>query len=301
MIVHFQIKYLLNIKLIFLYSSCIIRTFIFKPGFGKVYILENYFVLLLPVCYCFVVLLLTYFFIYTKIKLPLAKLVAFGSGALVMLVLYDFVPKIMETESTWYMNILLIISGFLINGLAEILILPNIKFLNQFLPKEEHDCRKHDYEHIHHYHILPSSVGCSIVGCFILCAFFDGIRLSSSLLMGFQTTLLTSIGLLCHLLPESITVIGIALSSGLTAAITGIILFYCLALLSGASSYLFFSHIQHLQDYALPIAVGLFVYVCSVHLIPIVIKMKQKTWLSIGAAFCFIFIYLSEHLGFHSH
>ena len=263
--------------------------------------MENYLILLIPLSYCCVVLLLTYFFVHTQTKLPLTQLVAFGSGALVMLIFYDFFPKMMETTNTWYMNIFLILCGFSINGLAEILILPHIKSLNRFLPKEKHDCHDHDHDHIHHYHLLPSSVGCSIVGCFILCAFFDGIRLSSSLLMGFQTTVLTGIGLLCHLLPESITVIGIALSSGLASSVVSIVLIYCLALLGGSSSYLFFSHIQHLGNFALPVAVGLFIYVCAVHLIPMVIKTKQKKWLSIGALFCFLFISLSEYLWFHSH
>jgi len=218
-----------------------------------------------------------------------------------MLLIYDFLPKMITSDINWSIKTLLVICGFGINALAEILILPNLKILNRFLPKEKHNCSHHSHDHIHHYHILPSTAGCSIVGCFILCAFFDGIRLSSSLLMGVHTTFLTGIGLLCHLLPESITVIGIALSSGLTSSVIGILCIYCLALLSGSSSYLFFSHIQHMEDFVLPIAIGLFVYICTVHLIPIVFKTKQKKWFSLGALFCFLFIYLSEHFWLHSH
>ena len=254
---------------------------------------------LLSVVYCIAILLLTYFFIHKKIKLHLHHFVAFGTGFLVILVFFDFLPHSFNTKMSVY-NIMIMLAGFLVNAFSEIGILPRLKFLNKLLPDKKHDCHQHDSDHIH-YHLMPSSVGCSAVGCLILCAFFDGVRLASTLFVDMGTAILMSIGLLFHLLPESVTVVGIGLSSGFSRkSLFGIILVFCFAFLGGYHVFFLLSYIEHLQNFVLPFASGLFLYVCFVHLIPVVIKFKVKKWFFIGAGLCFILLqsyFLLSHHG----
>ena len=254
---------------------------------------------LLSVVYCVAVLLLTYFFIYKKIRFDLHHVVAFGTGFLVILLFFDFLPHSFDTTEAGLYSIMIMLAGFLVNAFSEIGVLPRLKFLNKLLPDKKHDCHEHDSEHIH-YHLMPSSVGCSAVGCLILCAFFDGIRLASALLIDMGTAIMMSIGLLFHLLPESVAVIGIGLSSGFSRkSLLGIILVFCFAFLGGYHIFFLLSYMENWQNLVLPFASGLFLYVCFVHLIPIVIRFKVKKWFLMGAGLCFIFLQSSFLLSSH--
>lgn len=249
---------------------------------------------LLSLAYCVAILFLTYFFVYKKIKFHLQHIIGFGAGVLIILVLFDFLPHAFNTEHKLYQNIILILAGFLVNAFSEVGILPHMKFLNRLLPDEKHDCHQHDSEHVH-YHLMPASIGCSAVGCLILCAFFDGIRFASALLIDVGTAVVMSIGLLFHLLPESVTVIGIGLSSGFSRkSLLGIILVFCLAFLGGYQVFFLLSHVEYLHDFVLPFALGLFIYLCCVHFIPMVIKLKVKRWFFIGAGLCFVLLQFSK-------
>ena len=233
---------------------------------------------------------------YKKIKFNLQNVVALGAGVLAILVLFDFLPYALNTTNALYKSIILILAGFLVNALSEIGIIPRLKFLNRLLPNKKHDCHQHDSEHVH-YHLMSSSVGCSAVGCLILCAFFDGIRFASTVFIGVETAIMMSVGLLFHLLPESVTVIGIGLSSGFSRkSLLRIILVFCLAFLGGYQVFFLLSHIQSLHSFVLPFALGLFIYLCCVHFIPMVIKLKKKKWFCIGAGLCFALLQLSHLL-----
>ncbi len=248
---------------------------------------------LISVFYCVVILCLTYFFIYKKVKIPLQNIVAFGAGSLFILITIDFLPHIFTTEGNVYKSISIMLAGLLVNAFSEIFLLPRMKFLSKLLPAEKHDCHQHDAQHVH-YHLMPSSVGCSAVACFILCAFFDGIRFAATLMIDTKTAILMSISLLFHLLPESITVLGIGLSSGFSRkSLLNIIFVFCLAFLGGYQIFFLLSHIEQLQNFILPFATGLFLYICLVHLIPMVIKLKIKTWFFIGVIVCFLLSRLS--------
>ena len=244
---------------------------------------------LLSLSYCVIILCLTYFFIYKKIKYPLQNIVAFGAGVLSILIVTEFLPHIFTTENNIYKSISFMLAGLLVNAFAEIFILPRMKFLNKLLPAEKHNCDQHSFQHTH-YHLIPSSVvGCSAVACFILCAFFDGIRFATALMIDTEAAVLMSIGLLFHLLPESVTVVGIGFYSGFSRkSLLKIIFIFCFAFLGGYQVFFLLSHVEHLQHFVLCFSSGLFMYICLIHLIPMVIKLKIKRWFFIGASFSFI-------------
>ncbi len=252
---------------------------------------------LFSLLYFLAILCLTYFFIYKKVKLHLHHIIAVGAGILITLVFFDFLPHSLDTGIRWY-NIIIILAGFLVNAFAEIVILPRIKFLNRLLPDKQHDCHQHDSEHTH-YHLIPSSAGCSVVSCLILCAFFDGARLASALFIDVETAIMMGIGLLFHLLPECIAVVGIGLSSGFSRKfLLSIPMVFCFAFLGGYHIFFLLSYIPNLQTLFLPFASGLFLYVCFVHFIPIVIKFKKTFWFFIGATAGAAFLLL-PHLMLH--
>ncbi len=267
--------------------------------------------------YCLFILCVTYFFIYKNFKLNIQKIIGFGAGFLSALVLLEFLPHTFgyplehvdnvrldnvehlqnfKHSPSLMVRVLLLMCGFLINGFCERLILPKLKFFDQFLPQEKHDCRQHDSTHIHH-HLLPSALSCSAMGCFILCAFFDGIRLNSGFLINSQTAVLISIGLLFHLLPESITIVGIGLSSGFSRkALTHIIALFCTSFMAGSLSFLILTKLQTLEVIILSLASGLFIYVCAIHLIPATIKTKHIKWFVIGFLSCGFLVASSHYL-----
>jgi len=209
-------------------------------------------------------------------------MVACGTGCLVALIFFDLLPHSYE-ENVWYLSFILMVFGFLVNMCTELWILPRIRFLDYLLPSQSHDYHHHDEGHVHH-HLLPNSAGCSVITCFILCAFFDGARLSSTLLIDLKTAILVSTGLLFHLLPESVAVLGIGMASRLSRKNLLIIAtVFCLSFLFGAFSFFLISHLQTWKEWILPFACGLFIYVCGIHLIPMVtINSDTKKWFFIG-------------------
>ena len=258
----------------------------------------NHFIIFffLSLLYCLIILFLSYFLIYKKIKINSQSIVSFSAGTIIVLVFFEFLPHSLDMHNNIYNGVIFISVGFLFNAFAEVVVLPHIKFLNKLLPKEKHDCQQHDSQHIHH-HLIPSAACCSVAGCLILCAFFDGIRFASSLLIHVETAIVMSIGLLFHLIPESVAVIGVGLSSKLPRkSLLGITVAFCLAFLGGYQLFFLLSHVKYLQSFLLPFVSGLFIYICFVHFIPMVIKVKTKRWFLISAGLCFFLLQVSNLL-----
>ena len=258
----------------------------------------NHFIIFffLSLLYCFIILFLAYFLIYKKIKLNPQSIVSFSAGTIIVLVLFEFLPHSLDMYNNIYNSVIFILVGFLFNAFVEVIILPRIKFLNKLLPKEKQDCQEHDSQHIHH-HLIPSAACCSVAGCLILCAFFDGIRFASFSLIQLETAIIMSIGLLFHLIPESVAVIGVGLSSQLPRkSLLRITIAFCLAFLTGYQLFFLLSHVKYLQNFLLPFVSGLFIYICFVHFIPMVIKVKTKRWFLMSAGFCFLLLQVSNLL-----
>ena len=248
--------------------------------------------------YCLLILCLTGFFIYKKKQLNISRATALSAGVLVVLVVFEFLPHSLRLSSGWR-SLIIISAGFLVNAFAEIIISYNAKFLNRLLPAKAHDCHKHDSEHTH-FHLVPPSAGCSVVSCLVLCAFFDGTRLAGALLIDMKTAFIMSIGLLFHLLPESLAVAGIGLSSGFSRKILIMLsLIFCLAFLSGYHLFFLLSQVGVAISFFQPFASGLFLYVCFVHFLPIVIKFKVKKWFFIGAGLGALFLFFPHLPGHH--
>ena len=216
---------------------------------------------------------LTVFFVYRQsTKTYFWPVSAFGSGILLCLIVFDFLPHALE-DTRIDLALLFIGMGFAVNAFSEIILLPRIQFLNRFWPKSPGACS--GKEHIHH-HLMPSGTGCSALACLMLCAFFDGLRLASAT-SDLKTAITMGIGLLFHIIPESVTVLSIGLSAGFSRKslikISGL---FCAAFLVGYQALFLLSHIAPLKKAILPFAGGLFLYVSCVHLIPMIFKRSQN-------------------------
>ncbi len=264
--------------------------------------------------YSALILALTMFFIHRQTKKPLWPITAFGSGALLPLILLDFLPHALEADA-WHSALLLILTGFLVNAFSEMVLLPRVQFLHRLWPTPQKACQE---EHMHYHfqpagsrllpvgsrllpvgsRLLPSSTGCSAVACLILCAFFDGLRLAGATMLDFKTALVMGLSLLFHLLPESVAVLGIGLSAGLSKkALVRMILLFCFAFLLGYQALFLLSHIEAGQAFLLPFACGLFLYVSCVHLIPITFKLRQIRPFFMGLVLCSGLLWVSRTFG----
>lgn len=253
---------------------------------------QSFILFFIAIVCCLVILCFTYFFIYKKVKINLQHIISFGAGFLTIFILFDFIPYALHIGVDIKKSIFFIFLGLIVNAFAEFIILPRITFLNSLLPKKNHDCHQH-------HHLMPS-LGCSAVGCFILCSFFDGFRLASAVLVDTKMAIMMGIGLLFHLLPEVISIIGIGLSSKFSRkSIIGIIIIFFLFFLGGYQvSFLLFD-IKFLQQFVFSFTSGLLLYICFVHFIPIVIKNNTKKIFFISASVSFILIQISHVISHH--
>ena len=241
------------------------------------------------------ILSLTVFFVYRQNTKKHIKLwTAFGSGILLSLVVFDFLPHALESAN--YLSFIFIAIGFAVNAFSEMVLLPRIKFLNRFWPKSPDSCHDHAKEHLH-YHFMPSTAGCSALACLILCAFFDGLRLASSVLIDLKTAITMGVGLLFHLIPESVTVLSIGLSAGFSKkTLFKISLLFCASFLVGYQALVGLSHVEMASKAIMPFAVGLLLYVSCVHLVPMTFKLKLLKPFFIGTSVCFIFLLFSKFI-----
>ena len=249
--------------------------------------MSNNFILffLLSLLFSGLIFSLTVFLAYLpKTKQYLWSVTAFGSGVLLSLIVFDFLPHALESDKL-SSTLIFILLGFAVNAFSEMVWLPRVKFLNRFWPKSPDLC--HEKEHIH-YHFMPSATGCSALACLMLCAFFDGLRLASATLLDLETAIIMGFGLLFHLIPESVTVISIGLSAGFSKkTLLKISLLFCASFLLGYQALFVLSLMEVLKTAILPFAGGLFLYVSCIHLIPMIFKLKLLKPFFIGMIFCF--------------
>ena len=193
---------------------------------------------------------------------------AFGSGGLLSLIFFDFLPHNFEEHSHW--TGALIFLGIGIQGSFEI-IFSKIKFSDKWLGQIDQKPCNHP-----HSHILSPAAMYSTISCLTLCSFFDGVRLYSALKLGVFAGATMSLGLFFHLLSESVILMTLLLNSSLKkrALFT---LFMCLsgALILGSLATQVLSTYWN-EHHILSVVTGILMYVCFIHLIPFCLKENKR-------------------------
>ncbi|MGI9549154.1 MAG: hypothetical protein ACR2M7_04185 [Bdellovibrionales bacterium] len=226
-------------------------------------------------------------------KWQLSLLVAFSSGALLVLSFLNFLPHSFSNPA--YSNeviSLLIFLGLIVQGAADVYLIPRLKFLDRWIETSSH---QHDHNHHHHAHLLSPSTVCSTVGCLALCSFFDGIRLLAGLSMEGYAAVVTMAGLFIHLLSEGVLVALLGISSHMkTRVLLVLTSFISGTLILGAFFAKSFSAYLN-PNYLVALATGMLIYICFIHLMPFSLKGKNKNWFVMG-----MIVFISFHYLFHS-
>ena len=230
------------------------------------------------------VLLCSCFFVaYFGKKWNLKSMVAVGSGALLSICFLDFLPYSFENNNSSIP--IFILAGILVQGLADMYLLPRLGFLDKLLQSEDSQL-VHD-----HSHTLSSSSVCSVAGCLFICSFFDGIRLFAALGIEGFVAFGTAFGLFFHLLSEGALVAILGLSSGIKRKILFFLIF-CMtgALILGAGFAQLFL-ISFSSNVLVAFSSGILIYICFVHLLPVCLKQNNKHWFFIS-----LILFSSLHL-----
>ena len=210
-------------------------------------------------------------------KWNLSLFLSFGSGALFSICFLDFLPHSFEGQASGDKMALFTLSGILLQALADIYLLPRLKFLDKFL--ETNSVDKPTHQHSHTFNALSV---CSVAGCLSICSFFDGIRLFSAINVDNFVAFSMAFALFFHLLSEGALIAVLAFSSGfkkkilfvLTGALGG-------ALFLGAVFAQVFSKSLSL-DGLIAFSTGCLIYICFVHLLPFSLKSIYRRWFFIG-------------------
>jgi len=221
------------------------------------------------ICFCL-------FVAYFGKKWNLKPLVAIGSGALLSISFLEFLPHAFESHSSHEEVSVFILTGILVQGLADIYLLPHLTFLDKLVQTK-------DSQPIpDHSHSFSPGAVCSVTGCLSICSFFDGIRLLAALNIGEFVAVVTALALFFHLLSEGVLLAVLGLSSGIKKQII-LVLALCIggALVLGALlAQVFF--ISFSPGILIAFSSGILIYICFVHLLPFCLKQNNKSWFFIG-------------------
>ena len=235
----------------------------------------------------------------------LKPVLALSAGLLLSVCFLEFLPQAFQSHSSpahyesalgffsHYGISIFMLSGILLQALADIYLLPYLSFFDRFLETKSQ-------QRIPHSHTFSPISVCSVTGCLSICAFFDGIRLLSAFGMEGSVALSTAVALFVHLLSEGVLIAILALSSrfklGAILILVGIL---GVTLMAGAVFAEFFS--QWLSFQALvAFSSGCLLYICFVHLLPSALKSKERLWFFVGLSLFFLphFFTLDSNLNF---
>ena len=223
----------------------------------------------------------------------LKTILALGGGFLLALVFLELIPETIEYfPGEARTPLALALAGVLGCMLLDHYLTPKLTFLDGLIAV---DHTEHDHDHEHHHHLLAHGQACSTLGCLVICAFFDGIALSSSLLSGMQLGGFVFIGQLFHLLPEGLLAASVVLAAGgkLKVARRASVATALACLAGGVIPLLGFGLSNF---YWLPISCGILMYVSLGQLIPASTSHgKGIGWIVTGVALFTGMDYLLEY------
>ncbi len=191
----------------------------------------------------------------------LLVLVGISVGTLLGAVFFHFLPEV--TSDSYTVGLALnILAGFLVFFIVEKLI------------HYHHSAHQHSAGTAHHhaYHLAPIN----LIGDFVH-NFIDGIVIAASYLVSIPLGIAATVSVALHELPQEIADFGILLYAGLSKKKA--LLFNFLASLSAILGALVgiiaFTKITNFQSFAIPFAIGSFLYIAASNLVPELHKEKK--------------------------
>lgn len=207
----------------------------------------------------------------------LRRLIALGAGFMLGAVFIEVIPEVAEQ---WGGQVAIsmgwLLGGYLLIQLIEHTIAPHFHF----------------GEEIHTEEILRHGAATSAVIALSIHTFFDGVAISSGLLIDFRLGVLLFLAILLHKIPEGFTVASIMLSSGkgIHSAQRATILI-AFSTLAGILSVVL---ARPAVKYTLPLSAGVTLYVAASDLIP---EVNHGGWRVSSFVFVGVtFFYLTHQL-----
>lgn len=229
-----------------------------------------------------------------------------SSGLLIGILFNEFIPHV--SDDKFFASFMLL--GLLTNLMVDIFLVPSISFLDSLFSSQRNS-KWHEEHHSQMHHLIPcchnelkkqatllsSPTHCSIIGCIGLCCFFDGFNLKMAFAIDENTGWRTTMGLLLHLFPNAILLVGFALNQSVRKGVLFFISFSpSLALLAGfLSSYFLFS-LSYLEKPLISFSSGVLLYTLFLHLLPVSVQnRKSLAFFMLGVLFIFLPSFLSFH------
>ena len=209
--------------------------------------------------------------------------VSFGTGMLLSIAVEEFLPRTFEEGN--HFTSLIIFLGVALVIFAEKYITPKINLLHHS------DCyHAEGAPHFHHVTLSPEAA-CSSIGCIIVCSFFDGMEINAGFQLGKGIGWLVGFGFLFHCVLEGVVVASIAKMSGLTNRLTKwIVLIVGACILLGGIFGMFLKEIFGFENFVLPLASGVLLYVCFVHLLAVALRRKSSFFFFLLGGACFFLL-----------
>lgn len=230
----------------------------------------------LPILLFILLSLFLYFFNALNKFLSNDIMTSLSAGLLMSLTFIVYLPHSLQITSHFVFSITLLLSiVFLL--LIETHLIPKFHFSNYFtsLTNQKNSCH---HFHQQHYHPFSESGSFSTLGCLIICAFFDGIRIASGFLIGSATMGATVLASFLHILPEGMVVLALSKQSNLSQKSCFMIQsFFCLALFLGILSVSLIN-LKIDTGIILSFSTGTLMYVTFIHLLPVSFKKKTQVW-----------------------
>ena len=200
----------------------------------------------------------------SRLQKMMPYIISLGTGMLIALCFTEFLPHSFENKSA---NVsILFILGIWIVILSE-------KYLAPRLSPKFQSCGHS--KHSHNKTRISYNVACSSIGCILVCTFFDGLEISAGFEIGRRTGFLVSFGMILHTIPEGALAASIGIAGGFSKRSSQItVLLVGFATFLGAFIGLLASYIFSFQEFVLPIASGVLLYVSIGHLLPVSLKVK---------------------------
>ncbi|MDB5099574.1 MAG: hypothetical protein JWM80_3995 [Cyanobacteria bacterium RYN_339] len=230
-----------------------------------------------------------------------ALLMAAGGGLLFATLLCELLPEMLVHG--WALGFPAMVAGMLaVMGFERFVAGPVGAFLDRHVGLDDGGHGPCD----HHHHgprptVMSHGAACSVLGCLLVCTFFDGIALTASLGAGLHIGMMVAIGLLFHLLPEGIVAASVVRGAGRSATAAGVAAIAVgLALLAGVGAASLIGTTLGTLAVGVPFAAGVILHTLSHQLAPMALRVRHGELAFGGAATLFMLLeFLLPHV--HAH
>ena len=197
---------------------------------------------------------------------------ALSAGLLTGLIFFKFLPHSLEEVSPFTFSMVILFSLILLLLIETYL----TGIFTRLFPKwgwhKADDC---SHYHQHHHHFSQGSF--SAIGCLLICSFFDGIRMGSALWIDSSAGVMTVLALFAHILPEGLSVLLLAQSSGNKKSL--FVLKFILCGFFGAGILLTnVGYFGAFEKVVLMFSTASLFYVVFIHLLPVAFQRGNQRW-----------------------